>query len=164
MASKTLITYFSHWGHSKAFAEAIQNLTGGDLFEIQTDTFYPVPHDPCSLQAHKEQLADFRPRLTSHVDNMAQYDTVFIGHPIWWYREPMAIRTFWESYDFSGKKVIPFCTSGDFGIGNTEKDAKKWLPTADVKPGLRLETHAVASSIAKVKAWLKENEVLEENE
>lgn len=160
MASNILIAYFSHWGHSKAFAEEIQKLTGGDLFEIQTDTFYPEPHDPCSIQAHKEQLADFRPQLTSHVENMDQYDTVFIGHPIWWYREPMVIRSFWEAYDFTGKKVIPFCTSGDVGIENTEKYTKKWLPTADVKPGLRLGTHAVDSSIAEIKEWLKKNEVL----
>lgn len=160
MASNILIAYFSHWGHSKAFAKAIQQLTGGDLFEIQTDTFYPEPHDPCSIQAHKEQLADFRPQLTSHVENMDQYDTAFIGHPIWWYREPMAIRSFWESYDFTGKKVIPFCTSGDVGIENTEKDTKKWLPTAYVKPGLRLGTHDVDSSTAEIKEWLKKDEVL----
>ncbi|QMU08076.1 flavodoxin [Levilactobacillus suantsaii] len=160
MASNILIAYFSHWGHSKAFAEEIQRLTGGDLFEIQTATVYPEPHDPCSIQAHKEQLADFRPALTSHVENMDQYDTVFIGHPIWWYREPMVIRSFWEAYDFTGKKVIPFCTSGDVGIENTEQDTRKWLPTADVKPGLRLETHAVDSSVAETKEWLKQSKVL----
>ncbi len=161
MASNILIAYFSHWGHSKAFAEEIQKLTGGDLFEIQTSTHYPEPHDPCSIQAHKEQLADFRPVLTSHVENMDQYETVFIGHPIWWYREPMAIRSFWEAYDFTGKKVIPFCTSGDVGIENTEKDTKKWLPDADVRPGLRLGTHAVESSIPEIKEWLKKDGVID---
>ncbi|EEU30733.1 flavodoxin family protein [Limosilactobacillus coleohominis 101-4-CHN] len=160
MANKILIAYFSHWGHSKEFAEAIQKLTGGDLFEIKTSQFYPEEHDPCSIQAHKEQLADYRPALTNQVSNMDQYDTVLIGHPIWWYREPMVIRSFWDAYDFSGKTVIPFATSGDIGIENTEKDTKKFLPTALVKQGLRLETHAVPSSIDQIKQWLKEDGVI----
>ncbi|WP_054709515.1 flavodoxin [Secundilactobacillus paracollinoides] len=116
MATKILIAYFSHWGHSQNFAEQIQKLTGGDLFEIKTSTDYPEAHDPCSIQAHQEQLADFRPELTNHVQNMAQYTTVLIGHPIWWYREPMVIRSFWEAYNFTDKKVIPFATSGDVAL------------------------------------------------
>lgn len=160
MTSNILIAYFSHWGHSKEFAEAIQKLTGGDLFKIQTSQFYPEEHDPCSIQAHKEQLADFRPELTNQVPNMNQYDTVFIGHPIWWYREPMVIRSFWEAYDFSGKTVIPFATSGDVGIENTEKDTKEFLPTANVKKGMRLETHAVSTRTEQIKEWLKEDGVI----
>ncbi|KPN84172.1 flavodoxin [Apilactobacillus kunkeei] len=160
MAGKVLIAYFSHWGHSKEFAEAIQNLTGGDLFEIETSQFYPEEHDPCSIQGHNELLADFRPELTKQVPDMDQYDTVFIGHPIWWYREPMIIRSFWESYDFSGKTVIPFATSGDIGIENTEKDTKKFLPTTNVKAGLRLETHAVASSTNQIREWLAADGVI----
>ena len=140
MASNILIAYFSHWGHSKAFAKAIQQLTGGDLFEIQTDTFYPEPHDPCSIQAHKEQLADFRPQLTSHVKNMDQYDTVFIGHPIWWYREPMVIRSFWEAYDFTGKKVIPFCTSSSSGLGESGELLAQMAGTGDWQEGMRLRS------------------------
>lgn len=86
--SKILIAYFSHWGHTKQFAKEIQKITGGDLFKIKTDHFYPEEHDPCSMQAHQEQIDDFRPKLTSHVKNIDQYNTIFIGHPIWWYREP----------------------------------------------------------------------------
>lgn len=160
MANKILIAYFSHWGHSREFAEVIQKLTGGDLFEIKTSQFYPAEHDPCSIQAHKEQLADYRPELANQVSDMNQYDTVFIGHPIWWYREPMVIRSFWEAYNFSGKTVIPFATSGDVGIENTEKDMKEFLPTANVKTGLRLATHAVASSSAQIEEWLKKDGVI----
>lgn len=160
MAKKILVAYFSHWGHSQEFAEAIQRLTGGDLFEIETSQFYPEEHDPCSIQAHKEQLADFRPELTKRVPNMAQYGTVLIGHPIWWYREPMVIRSFWEAYDFSGKTVIPFATSGDVGIENTEKDTKQFLPNADVRAGLRLGTHAVPSSTTQIEEWLKKDGVI----
>lgn len=159
MASKILVAYFSHWGHSKQFAEKIADLTGGDLFEIQTSRFYPQDHDPCSIQAHDEQLKDYRPALTSQVDNFNAYDTIFTGHPIWWYREPMVIRSFWDAYDFSGKTVIPFCTSGDVGIENTEADTKKYLPKATVKTGLRLGTHDVNSSTIQIKNWLKQDGV-----
>lgn len=160
MANKILIAYFSHWGHSGEFAKKIQQLTGGDLFEIKTSQFYPEEHDLCSIQAHQEQLDDSRPQLTNQVADMDQYDTVLIGHPIWWYREPMVIRSFWEAYDFSGKTVIPFCTSGDVEIENTEKDTKQFLPTATVKSGLRLGTHNVGTSISLIKQWLKKNNVI----
>lgn len=159
MASKVLVAYFSHWGHSKQFAEKIADLTGGDLFEIKTSRFYPEAHDPCSIQAHDEQLQDYRPELTNQVKNFDSYDTIFIGHPIWWYREPMVIRSFWEAYDFDGKTVIPFCTSGDVGIENTEADTKKFLPKATVKTGLRLGTHDVDSSTDQIKDWLSQDGV-----
>lgn len=155
MPKKILIAYFSHWGHTKQFAQLIQKITGGDLFEIKTDHFYPQEHDPCSAQAHQEQLQDYRPHLTSHVKNMDQYDVVFIGHPIWWYREPMVIRSFWEKYDFKGKTIVPFCTSGDVDIQNTEEDAKKFLPQSKIATGLRLGSYDVNNSEEKVKTWIK---------
>lgn len=82
MASNILIAYFSHWGHSREFAEAIQKLTGGNLFQIETSRAYPEEHDPCSIQAHQEQLIDDRPPLVSHVQNMDQYKTILVGHPL----------------------------------------------------------------------------------
>lgn len=160
MQSKILIAYFSHWGHSKEFAKLIQKITGGDLFEITTDHYYPIEHDPCSQQAHQEQLTDYRPHLTGHVKNINQYDVVFIGHPIWWYREPMIIRSFWEEYDFSGKTIVPFCTSGDVDIKNTEEDAKKFLPASKIAPGLRLSSYSISSNEAQVKQWISSLHIL----
>lgn len=159
MMTNVLIAYFSHWGHTREMAQVIQKLTGGDLFEIKTDHYYPFDHDPCSMRAHQEQLDDYRPKLSSHIEDMDQYDTVFIGHPIWWYREPMVIKSFWEAYDFSGKTVIPFCTSGDVGIANTEADTKKALSNSMVKKGLRLGTYNINSKI--IEQWLKEDGVIE---
>lgn len=156
---KILIAYFSHWGHTQQFAQLIQKITAGDLFEITTDHFYPEDHDPCSAQAHQEQLEDYRPHLTSHVKNMKQYEVVFIGHPIWWYREPMIIRSFWEEYDFSSKTIVPFCTSGDVDIKNTEEDAKKFLPKSKIAKGLRLGSYEVNSSQEKVRRWLKDLQI-----
>lgn len=155
MSTKILIAYFSHWGHTRQLAELIADLTGGDLFEITTDHHYPVAHDPCSAQAHQEQLADFRPHLTSQVAKMDQYETVLIGHLIWWYRAPMVIRSFEESYDLTGKTLIPFCTSGDVGIEQTEADLRQMVPAATVLPGLRLGSLAVATSRQRVIDWLK---------
>lgn len=160
MKTKILIAYFSHWGHTKQFAQLIQKITGGDLFKITTDHFYPQEHDPCSAQAHQEQLSDYRTHLTSHVKDMTQYNVIFIGHPIWWYREPMVIRSFWEEYDFSGKTIVPFCTSGDVDITNTEADAKKFLPHSKVVQGLRLGSYEVDSNQEKVRAWIKSLNIL----
>lgn len=154
MNTKILIAYFSHWGHTKQFAQMIGQLTGGDLFEIKTDHYYPLEHDHCSAQAHQEQLDDYRPHLINHVSNMKQYDVVFIGHPIWWYREPMVIRSFWEEYDFSNKIIVPFCTSGDVDVTNTEKDAKKYLANSIIKKGLRLGSDDVQNSKQEITAWL----------
>ena len=150
-----LIAYFSPTGHTKEFAQEIARQTAGDLFEIRTNHFYPLEHDSCSLQAHQEQLEDFRPQLPSQVPNMEMYDVVFIGHPIWWYREPMVIRTFYESYDFSGKRVVPFATSGDVDLENTIKDMKTYLSNAIIEEGLRLNSYAVATSQTKISQWLK---------
>lgn len=157
---KILIAYFSHWGHSKEFAEMIQKITGGDLFEIKTDHYYPIEHDPCSEQAHQEQLTDYRPHLISHVKNMNQCDVVFVGHPIWWYREPMVIRSFWKEYDFSGKTIVPFCTSGDVSITNTEADSRKYLPDSIIAKGMRLGSYDVATSETKVKEWINSLNIL----
>ena len=155
MSTKILIAYFSHWGHTRQLAELIADLTGGDLFEITTDHHYPVAHDPCSAQAHQEQLTDFRPHLTSQVAKMDQYEMVLIGHPIWWYRAPMVIRSFEESYDLTGKTLIPFCTSGDVGIEQTKADLRQMVPAATVRPGLRLSSAAVVGRKQRVIDWLK---------
>ena len=86
---------------------------------------------------------------------MEIYDVVFIGHPIWWYREPMIIRTFYESYDFSGKRVIPFATSGDTDLANTIKDLQSFLPKSKIEEGLRLNIDAVITSQIKISQWLE---------
>lgn len=98
--------------------------------------------------------ADSRPALTSKVSNMDQCDVIFLGFPIWWYREPMVIRTFLEAYDFSGKTVIPFCTSMAVDIKNSAEDIRRLCPDAKVLDGIRLETEQ-EDFTPELRKWLE---------
>lgn len=129
----------SEWNTESAAAE-IQKNVGGDLFAIKTSNEYPVLHSEASKIAGEEKENDVRPPLTTHVENMDQYDVVFIGYPIWWYTAPMAVRTFLEEYDFSGKTIVPFCTSLGAGISESIDDIHRLCPDADVLEGIQLGT------------------------
>lgn len=120
--AKILIAYYSYSGNTKEVAEAIQKEIGGDLFEIKADGTYPDEYRPMTEQAKKEIDAGFRPKLTTSVADMAQYDVVFIGSPNWWGTITPQVSSFLESYDLSGKTVIPFITHGGGGQQNTIAD------------------------------------------
>ena len=119
---KILIAYYSYSGNTKEVAEAIQKNIGGDLFEIKTEGTYPEEYRPMTQQAKKEIADGYRPKLTTAVENMAQYDTVFIGSPNWWSTITPQVSSFIETYDLNGKTVIPFITHGGGGVQNTIKD------------------------------------------
>lgn len=142
-------------GNTEAAALEIQAQTSGDLFAIKTVQKYPVSHSECSAVAEKEMRSDARPELSSHVENMENYDIIFVGFPIWWYQEPMAIRTFLQEYDFSGKTIIPFCTTFGAGVEESQKNIKTLCPQAEVLKGLTLHT-GTNSFTASVEKWLKE--------
>lgn len=141
-------------GNTAAAAREIQKQTDGELFEITTEEKYPVSHSECSEVAKKEFDSEICPKLASHIENINQYDIIFIGYPIWWYREPMAIHSFLEEYDLSGKTVVPFCTSLGEGISKSEKNIAKLCPDSKVLKGLSLETERKDVS-GSVKKWLK---------
>ena len=105
------LTVFSYQGHTERIAQKIAEETGGDLFAIRSVNPYPG-YDECLDVANAEKENNARPAFEGGVENMADYDVVFIGYPIWWYDAPMIALTFLESYDLSGKTVIPFATSG----------------------------------------------------
>ena len=140
-------------GNTEYAAIEIQRQVGGDLFAIKTVENYPVTHTDCSEIAESELRSDARPELSTHLESMEQYDTVYIGYPIWWYQEPMAIRTFLEEYDLSGKKIIPFCTSLGAGISESERSIKALCPDAVVEKGLTLHTGQEDFS-QQINAWL----------
>lgn len=127
-------------GNTEAAALELQRQVGGDLFAIKTIQAYPVNHKECSIIAENEMRSDARPELSSHVSNMDNYDTVYVGYPIWWYQEPMAIRTFLEEYDFSGKTIIPFCTSFGASVERSEDNIKAICPDSSVLKGVTLYT------------------------
>ncbi len=120
--SKILIAYYSWSGNTKEVAEAIQEKTGGTLFRIETVNAYPEEYRAATEQAKKEINDGFHPELKNKVENIAQYDTIFIGSPNWWGTIAPAVSSFLSSYNFAGKKVIPFITHGGGGVQNTVKD------------------------------------------
>lgn len=174
---KTLIAYFSlvdivpegadasahatpEIGNTESAALEIQTQVGGDLFAIKTVQTYPVSHRECSSIAEEEMRSDARPELSTHVENMDEYDTVYIGFPIWWYQEPMAIRTFLEEYDFSGKTIIPFCTTLGAGVEQSVDNIKSLCPDSTVLEGLTLYTgrNSFSESVAE---WLEKIGIVE---
>lgn len=145
--SNVLIAYFSRTGENYAVgrietgnthivADMIAAQTGGDLFEISTVTPYPEDYAETVEIASQEKAEDARPELRNTVENMDDYDVVFIGYPIWHGDIPMAVYTFLESYDFTGKTVIPFCTHAGSGLAGTESSMQHILRTANFKKGL----------------------------
>ena len=107
--SKILVAYFSWGGTTQRMAEEIVRQTGADIFRIEPAVPYPTDYTECTEVAQEEKN-NARPAIADEVENWEQYDTVFIGCPVWWWMTPMIICTFAESYDFEGKTVVPFCT------------------------------------------------------
>lgn len=106
-------------GNVQQLAQWVQDETGGDLFKIQVTEPYPSDWDECLDRAHQERADDARPQLISNVENLGEYDTVFLGYPNWWYGVPMAVLTFLEQNDLSGKQVYLFCSHGTGGLSNS---------------------------------------------
>ena len=151
--SKVLVAYFSATGHTKTIAEYLQAALDADLYEIVPQEPYTDPdldYNTDGCRANQEQNDDAaRPAISGSVDNMDGYDVVFIGFPIWWYQAPRIIETFLEGYDFSGKTVISFATSGGSGMGKTDSILKAVCPAASWLPGKRLSSGASADEVQK---------------
>lgn len=136
--SKTLVAYFSCSGVTKSVAQDISNITGADIFEIQPKIPYTSKDlnwmDKNSRSSVEMKNPNSRPEIANSIENIADYDTIYVGFPIWWYVAPTIIDTFLESYDFSQKTIIPFATSGGSGVGKTEQILKEICPKANWKP------------------------------
>ena len=150
-----LVACFSWSGNTMTVAKTVTEVLGAELFEIKTATPYTDNYDAVLDVAKAEQNRKARPELATHVENMAQYNTVFIGYPCWWGTMPMAVFTFLEEYDFSGKRVIPFVTHGGSGFGRSLNDLKRTLPDAKIETkGLSLYGKSVSSAHSQVIQWL----------
>ena len=169
--AKTLIVYFSHTGenyfggtikniskgNTEVVAEFAQKATGGDLFEIQTVKTYPINYKECCDEAQKEGKSNARPELAVAVPDISGYDTIVLGYPCWWGTMPQAVFTFLESADFSGKKILPFCTHEGSGMGRSESDIKKLCPGSNVVKGLAINGSACNRTEGNLKSWLSAN-------
>lgn len=141
-------------GNVEYMAGIIQATVGGDLFQIETVQQYPMDHDPLVDQAAQEQDENARPELASQIENLDQYDTIFLGYPNWWGDLPMPLYTFLEEYDFSGKTIIPFCPHGGSGFSQTESTIAELQPNAVVSEnGLTVSRNDVADSAQEITAW-----------
>lgn len=141
-------------GNTEYVARLVQEVTGGDLFQIETKDAYPLEHDTLVDQAADEQDNNLRPELSSHVENFEKYDTVILGFPNWWADLPMPVYSFLEEYDFGTKTIIPFVTHGGSGFSNTVNTISKLQPDANVSSNtLSLSRENVADSEGEVKEW-----------
>lgn len=152
---KVLIAYYSQSGTTEKVAKRMQKLTGATLFRIQTKKKYPSNYDKLVKTGEKEQERQARPALKKKVKSMSSYDTVILGFPIWWDDAPMAVYTFLESHNLSGKTVLPFCTSGGSDISASVKHIRRVCKKSTVKKGLT----ANDVSNKKISTWLKKNGV-----
>lgn len=145
-------------GSTQVIAQMIQQSVGGDLFAIETVQDYPGTHEPLVDQAAEEQDEDARPELSAHVENMEEYDTVYIGYPNWWGDMPMPLYTFLEEYDLSGKTLIPFTTHGGSSLSDTVESIANKQPNANVvENGFSISRNEdITAAQDKVEAWLKE--------
>ena len=155
---KALIAYFSaSYGVTKALAGELAAAVGGDLYEIEPVVRYTPADlswvDKTSRSTKEMHDLSFRPPIATKVENMDQYDVVFVGFPIWWHIAPTIIDTFLESYDFAGKTIVPFATSGGDGVGKTDEVLHALLPnTVNWKPCSLLNGRP---SQARLTEWVK---------
>ena len=151
----TLVIYFSRTGNTEKIAEYLIELTDADSYMIEAAVPYSdddIKYQDDNCRANKEQNdKTVRPEIADPIDSIDSYDTIFLGYPIWWGQEPRIIDTFLESYDFSEKTVIPFCTSGSSGIATSEKNISELVTIGNQLEGRRFPTGATKD---EVKEWV----------
>lgn len=153
------------YGTTEYMAKVIQEETGADLFEIQTVQEYPTEYRDVTNQASQEKESGFRPELATHIDNIDEYDTVFVGYPNWWGDMPMALYSFFDEYDLSGKTVIPFNSHGGSGFSQTIQSIVQLEPDAEViTDGLSLSRGTVSASRDTIAKWITDSGYKKETE
>ncbi|OUO06079.1 hypothetical protein B5F96_06180 [Parabacteroides johnsonii] len=157
--NKILVVYFSWGGTTQRMAQEIVNQTGADLFRIEPVVPYPTNYTECTEVAQEEKNNNVRPAIANEVENWEQYDTVFIGCPVWWWTTPMIICTFTESYDFSGKTIVPFCTYSATYRDETLARIAELTPDAAHLTGEGLTSGRINAE--NVGMWLREIGVIE---
>lgn len=153
---KTLVVYFSWSGNTQTIAGEIQAQTGGDIFQLVPVTAYSTDYNTVLDQAQAEQRENARPEITGSIENLEDYDTIFVGFPNWWGDMPMILYTFFDSYDLSGKTIAPFVSSGGSGFSNTLSAMEELEPNATFLDGLSLSSSASAAPAERVSQWLSE--------
>lgn len=154
-----LIAYFSWGGNTRGIAQEIKKQTEADIFEISPVKTYSSDYNTVLMEAQEDQHNQARPELNDHVTNMESYDIILLGYPNWWASIPMPIASFLEEYNFSGKKIIPFCSHGGGRFGQSLTAIAKLTPNAEIGEGLSVHYSGGSSLPDDVSAWLKTNRV-----
>ena len=150
----TLVAYFSWSGNTEHMAQIIAEQTGGSLFEIEPATPYTDDYDTLLDIARQEQSDNARPELAAQVEDWDSYDVVFVGYPNWWSDAPMAVYTFLESYDWTGKTLIPFNTSASGGFGRSLSGIEESAAGAEILDGLDLTESELSDAQSRITEWL----------
>lgn len=142
-------------GNTEVVARKITAITGADTFRIETVTPYPEDYMETTQVAKRELADNARPAITGKVENMSEYDTIYLGYPNWWGTMPMAVFTFLESYDLAGKTIVPFCTHEGSAMGCSESDIRKVCPKSVVLKGLAIRGSKVDNSDKAIMEWIE---------
>ncbi|ACL16934.1 flavodoxin [Methanosphaerula palustris] len=143
-------------GNTEVVATMIREITGGDLFHIESVTAYPEDYTETTEVAQQELRANARPKLTHHLEIPDSYDLIFLGYPNWWGTMPMPVFTFLEEYNLAGKTIAPFCTHEGSGIGRSVADIKKTCPQSTVLHSLAIRGGRVKKAQDEIAGWLQE--------
>lgn len=152
--TKSLVVYFSWSGNTENVAKSIQSQTNSDIFEIVPTTPYSDDYDTVVDLAQEEQANNARPEISDNIENIGQYDVVYVGFPNWWGDMPMILYTFFDTYDLSEKTVALFCTSGGSGLSGTIDEVKSLEPNAAVTEGLHIGSGSASDPDSAVSEWL----------
>ena len=172
--AKTLIAFFSRAdenyfggamryvkvGNTEIVANIMKDLTGADTFKIEMKDPYSPVYMTCIDEAKEDLRTGARPELVSMPESIDEYDTMVLAYPNYWGTMPMAVFTFLEHFDFSGKVILPLCTNEGSGMGSSERDIRRTCPGAEVKKGLAITGSAAANSKSSVERWLSANGLL----
>ena len=156
MASASINVRDGHLaGNNQLVAEAIQTAVGGDLVEIVSEEAYPADYEETVTKSHGQQNSSTRPALSTSIENMADYDVIYVGYPIWAMTLPMPVESFLTQYDLSGKTIVPFCTHAGYGAGQTEEKIRVLCPNSTVREILAIDDKNLNTAAEAVSAWLE---------
>lgn len=141
-------------GNTEKAARMLAELTGADLFRIEQEIPYSASYQTCIAEAKRDLQANARPKLAALPQNLDAYDEIYLGYPNYWGTMPMAVYTFLEHNDFTGKVLHPFCTHEGSGLSNTVRDIERTARGAVVKPGLAIHGSDVDHALEKLKGWV----------
>jgi len=173
MNEKVLIAYFSRAGqnyvsgsiidlpvgNTEVAAKIIQRFTDGVIFKIEPQKEYSSDYEKCVEQSRQELKQNMRPKLKENLKSIDNFDTIILAYPNWCGTMPMPVFTFLESFDFSGKKILPLCTNEGSGMGQSESDIKRICRKADIRKGLAVYGSRVINAESEIEAWLKKENV-----